>query len=259
MLKVCLELLAPGIQTLAESEYEVIVTDDGTTANAKSLIKQNFTWAKWVEGPKRGPAANRNNGANLAVGDWLVFIDDDCLPNNNLLNSYIEVIRQHEDVCVFEGLIYCDEVRRSPLQTSPTNTNGGHLWSCNFCIKRNFFRSINGFDENYLYPNLEDNDLHKRISLRHIPIVFAKNASVMHPLRPIASPKKLAKYHESWMYFHKKFHDPKTLNDLLKEIIKNKVYSVLRHPFSIDSLIVFYNLMLELIYTIKFSNNWEKQ
>lgn len=40
---------------------EVIVSDDGPSPNAEGLIAEKFTWAKWIDGPKRGPAANRNN------------------------------------------------------------------------------------------------------------------------------------------------------------------------------------------------------
>ena len=76
LLAKCLELLNPANQTIKEV-YEVIVTDDSKNNVAKALIEDIFTWAKWVEGPKRGPAANRNNGAKDAKGDWLIFIDDD--------------------------------------------------------------------------------------------------------------------------------------------------------------------------------------
>src|SRR5665213_3286620 len=86
LLRKCLDLLAPSNQTI--DNYEIIVTDDSKDGIAKDLIKQDYPWVCWVEGPKRGPAANRNNGAKTANGDWLVFIDDDCLPDKNVLNCY---------------------------------------------------------------------------------------------------------------------------------------------------------------------------
>jgi len=84
----CLDALAPGVQTLEPEFYELIVTDDGTAANAKEMVKLNYSWAKWVEGPKRGPAANRNYGAAQAKHEWLVFTDDDCVPCQNYLKVF---------------------------------------------------------------------------------------------------------------------------------------------------------------------------
>src|SRR5260370_5877800 len=69
-------------------QYEVIVTDDGTLTTAEALIREGFPWAKWFEGPHRGPAANRNYGASQAKGDWLLFIDDDCIPGTGWLEAY---------------------------------------------------------------------------------------------------------------------------------------------------------------------------
>src|SRR5260221_10177556 len=88
----CLEKLQYGIQNLSMDEYEVIVSDDGIGNAAKEFIATSFPWAKWVEGPKRGPAANRNNGAKHAEGEWLVFVDDDVIPDNLLLQNYLKSI-----------------------------------------------------------------------------------------------------------------------------------------------------------------------
>ena len=64
----CLARLAPGVQTLAADRYEVIVTDDGSAETSADVVRQRFPWARWAAGPRRGPAANRNNGARQARG-----------------------------------------------------------------------------------------------------------------------------------------------------------------------------------------------
>ena len=78
-LAACLERLAPGKQSLAAASYEVIVTDDGSRATSEAMLREKFPWAKWMAGPRRGPAANRNHGAKHANGNWIAFADDDCL------------------------------------------------------------------------------------------------------------------------------------------------------------------------------------
>ncbi|MFM6224388.1 MAG: glycosyltransferase family 2 protein, partial [Dolichospermum sp.] len=62
LLAKCLDCLAPGMQTLPADQYEVIVSDDGYQSTAQEMIEQNYPWVKWVAGPGKGPAANRNNG-----------------------------------------------------------------------------------------------------------------------------------------------------------------------------------------------------
>lgn len=79
----CLDCLAPGVQTLPAEQYEVIVTDDGSDLTAEQMILERYLWARWVAGPRIGPAANRNNGVQYARGEWLAFTDDDCLPDPN--------------------------------------------------------------------------------------------------------------------------------------------------------------------------------
>src|SRR5580692_11754168 len=80
--------LAPGAQTLSSDQYEVIVSDDGKQVRAEELIQQKFPWVKYVRGPQVGPAANRNTGAKIASGEWLVFTDDDCVLDANWLAAY---------------------------------------------------------------------------------------------------------------------------------------------------------------------------
>ena len=63
MLAKCLDRLGFGTQSLAANQYEVIVSDDGSTVTAEEMIQAQYPWAKWVKGPGKGPAANRNNGA----------------------------------------------------------------------------------------------------------------------------------------------------------------------------------------------------
>jgi len=246
LLGLCLERLQAGAQAAGDFQYEVIVTDDGAANNAKQFIEQNHSWAKWVEGPKRGPAANRNNGAKQSNGAWIVFFDDDCLPDADVLLQYHTAIVQKSEVRVFEGAIYCNEEIKSPLYVTPVNLTGGYLWSCNFGIERSLFEQLAGFDEHFKYANLEDNDLHFRIKQLSEPVVFLPEARVEHPPRPMATPQKLARYHESWLYYHKKIGKEKTVADLLKTIFRNRLMSISKRPLSIDSFIAFRNLLIEL-------------
>ena len=65
----------PDIQIIDAHLYEVIITDDGRQSTAEQMVKEQYPWVRWVKGPQRGPASNRNNGGtratNLFLADWL--------------------------------------------------------------------------------------------------------------------------------------------------------------------------------------------
>lgn len=244
----CLELLAPGKQENFGDNYEVIVSDDSQDNSAKNLISKNFSWANWVEGPKKGPAANRNSGAKHAKGEWLIFLDDDCVPDKDMLKQYSLFSGNYPHVEVMEGLIYSDKTMPL-LYAAPTNTTGGYLWSCNFAIKNNVFKEIGGFDENFKYPNLEDNDIHRRLKLAYYTIKFVDKARVYHPPRRIGSPRRFAQFHESWFYYHAKFGEPKNVRDLLLSISRYRIREIWKAPKNVQSIKAFTFLLQELFFS----------
>ena len=179
----CLERLSPGRQTIGVGEYEVVVTDDGSSGTAETLIREQFPWAKWVRGPCSGPAANRNHGASFARGTWLAFTDDDCLPDPVWLQAYADAITAEPTARVFEGRTYVDRPRRSLAEFSPVNETGGVLWSCNFLIATKTFREVDGFDVRFRHAAMEDVDLYHRLRSHDHRISFVRNAAVCHPWR----------------------------------------------------------------------------
>lgn len=216
-------------------EYEVIVTDDGTDAQTCLLIKNRYPWVKWVKGPAKGPAANRNNGARQAGGEWLIFIDDDCLPDPQILRQYYTAINNHKDAVVFEGRISADKMQESFSEESPINESGGYLWSCNFMIRKHvFFDRLHGFDERFPYAAMEDVDLHYRLKKEGLGVVFVHSAFVTHPWRKQNKTFIITlKRFESALFFLKKHPEKaKDLNAVyflrisysgVKSLVKNSI------------------------------------
>lgn len=221
LLMLCLDRLAPNKQTLNSDQYEVVVTDDGKNQQAKQLIAESYPWIKWVSGPQKGPAANRNFGAKNAKGNWLIFIDDDCLPSKQILETYYKALYNYQNILVFEGCIKADREQKSLVEESPVNETGGYLWSCNFMINKNLFlNDMNGFDEKFPYPAMEDVDLDYRINQNNIKKVFLKDALVIHPWRVQKNMYQITrKRFVSTLYFLKK-HPEK------KKEINSKYYMV---------------------------------
>jgi GT2 family glycosyltransferase len=190
------------------SLYEVIVSDDSRENNAETFIKTNFPWAKWKEASKKGPAANRNNGASHALHEWLVFIDDDCLPENNLLAEYMHAISRHPDILAFEGSIIPDDwnLLKKDMAECPVNTGGECFWSANICVQKQLFKHIGGFDEQFLMAAQEDQDLYIRLK-QQTQVLFLGSCIVKHPVRFNSLRSKLRKLRPqfaNWLYYQQK-------------------------------------------------------
>jgi GT2 family glycosyltransferase len=180
-----LDRLAPGRQTVTVDKYEIIVTDDGSGPTAEELIQECYPWARWVEGPRKGPAANRNNGARHARGSWLVFVDDDCLPDPNWLKA-IWRNASAGPVEVIEGKTVTPDKIDNPFRQGVENLSGGNYWSCNLAIRREAFFAIGVFDEDFLEAGGEDMEFAFRIRKHQLKARFEENALVLHPARSLS-------------------------------------------------------------------------
>jgi GT2 family glycosyltransferase len=261
----CLELLDERVQTIEGVSYEVNVTDDSKDNGAKPVIEAKFPWVKWLAGPKKGPASNRNNGAKHAKGEWLVFLDDDCLPKADILKNYHSLITANPDIKVFEGWIERQRGMISPIERAPgnSNTNGGYLLSCNFAIKKDLFFEIGGFDENFKYPHMEDYDLNNRIIANNNKILFAVEAKVVHPYRKINSGWKLGRFEEMSVYYNSKNGQASHLPQLLKGIAATHLFIITRFikklRFSYDLLIAFKIMFQHLTIVLFNFHKWNRK
>ncbi len=232
----CVEALGPGKQSLSFQDYEVIVSDDGKDKNVKENLSKKFDYIRWIPGPMRGPAANRNNGAKYAKGPWLVFADDDCIPDEKWLEAYWGAINRDPETKVYEGRIYSKKRQQYLDESAPLNESGGFLWSCNMAIERIFFKSINGFDERYLYASMEDVDLRERIIESGFEFNFVKEAAVEHPYRRINWYKSIKPYYKS-LNLYLRIHKNKSKKHFgylhFRRAIRGFVYDIIPFIFKL--------------------------
>jgi GT2 family glycosyltransferase len=191
--------------------YEVIVTDDGTQSTAEAIVRERFPNVKWVEGPHRGPAANRNSGASAADGDWLVFSHDDCIPGIGWLDAYSAAVASHPGCAIFEGCTAPLGQKIRADQECPVNQEGGRLWSCNFAIKRSLFFELGGFDEKFPWPGFEDVDFQRRIRIANHAIEFVPGAIAYHPWRTRLGARFCIHLATSAQYFAAKYPSAKKI------------------------------------------------
>lgn len=253
----CLDQLAPGVQTLSPEQYEVLVTDDGEPS-VEQLITDKYPWATWNAGPRRGPAANRNTGAQQARGEWVAFTDDDCIPDAGWLAAFLSAV--HPGCDVYEGKTICKAGIRSPLDHAPGNETGGYLWSCNMMVSRDRFKDMGGFDENFPYPCMEDVDFRERLRDAGGQFNFVPEAVVDHPPRRLAGGWRRARMHESWVYhWYKSGRTGYATPRLLKDVLHGGLNHIRFQSFSVDSVRAAGSLAIEVGGVLVQALCWERK
>ena len=256
-LALCLDRLAPGQQTLGAGEYEVIVTDDGSTSTAETMIRQRYPWAKWVAGPRKGPAANRNNGARAASGRWLAFTDDDCLPASSWLAAFVGAIQSGTDV--YEGKT-TSEAGVGLLQEAPVNLTGGNLWSCNFMIARELFQSMRGFEESFPAAACEDMDFNNRLRQRGHQPKFVSEAVIDHPPRPRALGWRAGLRWESRVLLSRlEGNTAASWTWMPTHLLRFRVGEIRRHPLGWQSVVAAASAALEFCSVAVHVRGWDRK
>jgi GT2 family glycosyltransferase len=244
----------PGTVQRDDFLFEVVVTDDGSRSTAESLIREEFPWVRWCPGPRRGPAANRNSGGGRARGEWLLFLDDDCIPTKSWLKAYATATQQFPDYSVLEGRTEAPGPQVRCDHESPINVKGGALWSCNFGIKRSLFFEIGGFDEKFPFPCWEDMDLEFRLKDAGYTSKFLPDARAQHPWRPRRGTRFCFETAESMQYFISKHPEARPIIDVtwgFKRMFKIVVFEFPANLRRFHELSAFRVLYLELLTAIR--------
>lgn len=179
----CLQQLAQ--QTLLP--HEVVVVDDGSPNDPRQELEQQPLPypLRLIRQPNRGPGAARNHGARLASGDFLVFIDDDCMVEESFLRAYAQAF-EFDGEALWSGKVltapdrnlYCKAaqvvVDMATTFYNPDPSDGRFYPSNNLGVKRSRYLEVGGFEETYFRHSSEDRELCDRWTMcggriRHCP------------------------------------------------------------------------------------------
>lgn len=189
LLEKCLKALLD--QQLPAEKYQIMVVTDGPDDASCRLVQQYRNQGHHhlhccSTLIKKGPAAARNLGWQIASAPLVVFTDDDCIPGPDFLNAYINAYKAYgTDTIAFTGKVDV------PVSASPTDyeRNVARLSCADFitancaCSKLALIKT-GGFDEAFETAWREDSDLEFKLISNNIPIYKIVNAEVVHPVRP---------------------------------------------------------------------------
>jgi GT2 family glycosyltransferase len=165
-------------------DFEVVIVEQGPRASALHVDPRLAL--RHVHTPVRGAVRARNTGIELARGEIIAFIDDDCLPGSTWLEFLLEPFRDPGVVGV-EGLVLPDRPTANPQRFRIVTNQGFEgigFMTANLAVRRAAARRIGGFDEIFDHPHFrEDTDFGWRLAeLGAVP--FCRDASVVHPVLP---------------------------------------------------------------------------
>ncbi|NQW94624.1 MAG: glycosyltransferase [Polaromonas sp.] len=130
--------------------YEVLVADDGSTDQTAAIAMQKG--AVLVSATHRQIAATRNSGAQVAKGDWLIFVDADTVVNVDVVRSAVQAMRGGA-VGGGAGLRFDEPVpayARLMLRVIVRVFRAtGVATGCFLFCTRDAFCAVGGFDEKY--------------------------------------------------------------------------------------------------------------
>lgn len=210
-LQACLGSL--GMQTYPANKYEVLVLD----ANIHSLEKQvhicDFEMTvNWINFGRRltMPLARRK-AMDYAHGEYIAFIDDDCLASDEWIEALVEGLRLNPRAGAIQGKVL--PYRKHTLlerfadfdasQMEPIRQNGTivNVCTCNCIIRPEAVNDFHLYLDSYsileshgLYFSMEDYLLSQAIIKAGYPLAYCDNAIVYH-WHPSKLNKKLRQFY----------------------------------------------------------------
>lgn len=149
-----------SVLTQTETDYEIIVVDDGSSDNTAKVVQnfltdQSCAWTI-LTGANQGAASARNKGAQAAQGTFLAFLDSDDEWHSEKLSLQRNYLQKHNLDFIAAGytLDPLSEALHEPIAHFYTLQD--LLWRNRFStpgvvVKKDFFWSVGGFESYQRY------------------------------------------------------------------------------------------------------------
>ena len=102
-----IERLLKSLLSQSYENYEIVIVDDGSQDSTLEIIRQHLINEKIIiveNKTNQGIAESRNIAWSKATGEFVLFIDGDCIATKNLIREHVS--RYTDDVFGVEGVTY---------------------------------------------------------------------------------------------------------------------------------------------------------
>jgi O-antigen biosynthesis protein len=194
----CLRALAAHAPATA---CEVIVVDDGSTDETPDLLPRIEGVRYHRRAANGGFSAACNDGASLARGDFVVFLNNDTIPQPGWIDALLRTFEDHADVGLAGaqlrypdgslqeagGVVFSDgNAWNYGRHELPDDCRYAFVRDCDYgsgaaiAVPRALFEDIGGFDTRYAPAYYEDTDLAFAVRARGKRVVYQPASVVVH-------------------------------------------------------------------------------
>ena len=185
-----LEALCQSIFEQLSVDIEVIIIDDASPIPLKGQVEKfNF---HYIFKENSGPAASRNLGAKLAKGEYLLFLDSDTvIPEGMLEKILLNAKETNLDIC---SIFYSEKSYNMGIGQQ-FKAYFDYFYNCHnipegetlslqgsSCLfKKNVFKELGGWAENFTEPTIENEEFAYRIEKQgKYKIIYKPNLYISH-------------------------------------------------------------------------------
>ncbi len=187
-----------SIKKQTYKNYEIIIVDDHSEDNSAKIAKK-YTEKVIVNKKRLGVSKSRNTGIKNSSTEHIVFIDSDCIAENNWLEKLYKEYKKSNELIITSGV----KIPKSTFLGDciselgfPAGGNAGfiNMWkvdqnsfttkiaTCNCLIHKSVFNKLGYFEENFPY-GAEDTEFSFRAIKNGIKIKYTKDSTVWHEAR----------------------------------------------------------------------------